>query len=423
MSEFDKVIGYDLIKNDLLQVCDMVKNRDVYARLGAKMPQGIILSGDPGLGKTLLAKCFIKECGLKTYVIRRNRATDDFVGEITRIFDEAKENAPSIVFLDDMDKFANEDRKHRDAEEYVAVQSGIDETKSSEVLVIATVNDIDKLPQSLTRAGRFDRTIEIEAPTEEDAEKIIRHYLSDKITANDVNFDDLGKLISYSSCAELETLLNEAAIGAAYLRKDGIEMVDFVNAVLRMQYKAPNDYSKGSKEEIRKTAIHEAGHVVACEMLKEGSIGLASIRVVEYSGHAGFTHRCKEIDKETDIIVSLAGKAAVELYYSDNVADGCRDDIRHAYRVLFDCYTNDGKGGFGMIDDYDVHNGETSEFLISKVEPIIGAELERYLYKARDIIMKNREFFEKVEEALIEKETLLHSDIQKIKAETVTKAA
>lgn len=418
MSEFDKVIGYDLIKNDLLQVCDMVKNRDVYSRLGAKMPQGILLSGNPGLGKTLLAKCFIKECGLKTYVIRRNRATDDFVGETTRIFDEAKENAPSIVFLDDMDKFANADLRHRDAEEYVAVQSGIDETKENEVLVIATVNNIDKLPESLTRAGRFDRTIEVEAPTEEDAEKIIRHYLSDKITATDVNFDDLGKMISYSSCAELETLLNEAAIGAAYLRKDGIDMTDFVNAVLRMQYKAPNDYSKGTKEEIRKIALHEAGHVVVCEMLKEGSVGLASVRVGEYSDHAGFIHRCKDIDIEGDILVSLAGKAAVEMYYSDNVADGCRDDIMLAYNLLCDRYAFDGKGGFGLISG-KLH----SDICFNKIETIIGSELESFFYKTRNILIKNREFLEKVTEALVEKETLLHSDIQKIKAEIVAKAA
>ncbi|MCR4961210.1 MAG: AAA family ATPase [Lachnospiraceae bacterium] len=422
MSEFDKVIGYDNIKNDLIQVCDMVKNPEIYKRLGAQIPRGILLSGDPGLGKTLLAKCFIKECGLKTFVIRRNRGTDDFIGKITHAFEEAKDNAPSIVFLDDMDKFANEDRHHRDAEEYVAVQAGIDEVKNYDVLVIATVNNIDKLPGSLKRVGRFDRTIEIEVPTEEDAEKIIKHYLKNKITASDVNLEDLGKMFRYSSCAELETVLNEAAVGAGYLRKSSIEMSDFVNAVLSMQYHAPADYTKGSKEEIRKTALHEAGHVVVCEALKEGSVGLVSIRVVEYNGNAGFTHRCKEIEVEDSILVCLAGKAATELYYSDRVAQGCSEDLDRAYRALFSYYSEEGCGGLSLLDD-GVFNGERSEHYISKIEPVIGAALERYLTTARGIILKNRPFLEKLTEALIEKETLLYSDIRRIKAETMGKAA
>ena len=127
MSAFDKVIGYETIKSELLQICDMIKNREIFEKLGAKLPQGILLSGDPGLGKTLMAKCFIEESGLPSFVIRRNKGNDDFVGEITETFREAKESAPAIVFLDDMDKFANEDDHHRDAEEYVAVQAGIDE--------------------------------------------------------------------------------------------------------------------------------------------------------------------------------------------------------------------------------------------------------------------------------------------------------
>ena len=133
MNAFDKVIGYETIKNELRQICDMIHNKEVYEKLGAKLPKGILLYGEPGLGKSLMAKCFIEESGLKAYVVRRNKSNDDFIGEITDIFRKAKENAPSIVLLDDMDKFANEDSVHCDAEEYVAVQAGIDEVK--EILV------------------------------------------------------------------------------------------------------------------------------------------------------------------------------------------------------------------------------------------------------------------------------------------------
>ena len=173
MNAFDKVIGYEAIKNELLQICDMIHNREVYEKLGAKLPKGILLYGAPGLGKTLIAKCFIEESGLKSYVVRRNKGNDDFIGDITATFQKARETAPCIVFLDDMDKFANEDSNHRDAEEYVAVQSGIDEVKNCNVFVLATANEMWKLPNSLVRSGRFDRKIEVQCPTAKDAENSI----------------------------------------------------------------------------------------------------------------------------------------------------------------------------------------------------------------------------------------------------------
>ena len=223
MSALDKVIGYEAIKNELLQICDMIHNREIYEELGARLPQGILLYGEPGLGKTLMAKSFIEESGLKAYIVRRNKGDDDFIGEITDTFHRAKENTPCVIFLDDMDKFANEDSDHRDAEEYVAVQSGIDEVKNCDVFVLATANEMRKLPGSLVRSGRFDRKIEVKCPTDKDANKIIAHYLSDKKVSKNVNMEDLSKMISYSSCAELETILNEAAISAAYKRKTDIE--------------------------------------------------------------------------------------------------------------------------------------------------------------------------------------------------------
>ena len=176
MNNFEKIIGYDLIKTELLQVCDMIKNREVYAELGAKLPCGVLLYGNPGLGKSLMAKCFIKECNLKSFTLRKSKS-ENFVEYITETFNKAKENAPSIVFLDDMDKFANEDDDHSDAEEYVAVQAGIDSVKGIDVFVIATVNDIEKLPDSLKRAGRFDKCIEFYRPSYDDSVKIIKHYL------------------------------------------------------------------------------------------------------------------------------------------------------------------------------------------------------------------------------------------------------
>lgn len=424
MNAFDQVIGYDTIKKELLQIVDMLHNRDVYGKLDAKLPAGVLLYGEPGLGKTLMAKCFIKESGIKTFVVRRNKGSDDFIGEITEAFNKAKEKAPAIVFLDDMDKFANEDDYHRDAEEYVAVQAGIDEVRHSDVFVLATVNEIHKLPKSLTRAGRFDRKIEVNCPTASDTDKIIRFYLENKKLAEDVNMEDLSKMISYSSCAALETILNEAAINAAYARKESIEMADLISAVLRMEYHSPDTFSSISEGELRRTALHEAGHLVVCEVLCSGSVGLASLRKTGRSSTGGFIHRCKDLHKlQDDIMISLAGKAAVELYYSDEFANGCEKDINRAFNHIRRSISDNGTAGFGMIDVATNEFPDTSESMNSRNEAVTQAELERYMLKTRHILLNYKDFLEKATEALIEKETLLYSDIQKLKDSVLNNVA
>ena len=418
MSAFDKIIGYETIKNELKQVCDMLKNQEVYQSMGARLPRGVLLTGEPGLGKTLMAKCMIEESGLTTYTVRRNKGSDGFVGEITATFEKAKQSAPSIVFLDDMDKFANEDNMHCDAEEYVAVQAGIDDVKDYEVFILATVNDEYKLPSSLTRSGRFDRKIDFERPSEKDAVMIIEHYLANKKLSADVNMDDLSKMISYSSCAELETILNEAAIHAAYARKNAIEMQDIVQAVLRMQYNAPDNLMKTSAEDIKKAAVHEAGHLVVCETLCQNSVGLASIKSSGRDSMGGFIHRCKELNQsEDDIYILLAGKAAVEILGEDLCADGCQQDIKRAFNIIRNRLSTLGTCGLGMLDVANNRFPDTSESLNARNEAVTQALLERYLMKTRSILLQNTSFLQRVAVALEEKQTLLYSDIQKLKEE------
>lgn len=416
MSAFDKIIGYQTIKEELLQICDMIHNREIYENLGAKLPQGILLYGDPGLGKSLMAKSFITESGLPAYIVRRDKGSDDFIGKITDTFEKAKKNAPAIVLLDDMDKFANEDDRHIDAEEYVAVQAGIDEVKGCNVFVFATVNEIRKLPRSLIRSGRFDRKIEVNSPTDRDAEEIIKYYLGQKKVSDNVNMDDLVKMVSYGSCAELETILNEAAIGAAYARKEKIEMDDLVKSVLRMQYDAPDNFTKKSSDALKEIALHEAGHLVVSEILTPGSVGLASLRTAGRDSTGGFIHRCMPVTRRAHhILISLAGKAAVELYYSGVCASGCQSDIRKAADNIRDAISESGTGGFGMIDVANHRFPESSESFNSRNESVVHAELERYMFKTREILIKNRDFLEKAAQMLSEKETLLYSDIKKLR--------
>lgn len=416
MGAFDKVIGYEHIKDELLQVCDMIRNREVYEKLGAKLPRGILLQGDPGLGKTLMANCFMEECCLTPYIIRRTKGKEDFVTHITEIFREAKENAPAVILLDDLDKFANEDENHQNAEEYVAVQSGIDEVKGYDVLVIATANETKNMPDSLLRAGRFDRLYRVNYPTEGDAFALLKHFLSDKPVSSKINTEDLSKMMASVSCAELESLLNSAAILAASKRKESIEMEDMVEPILQAEYGlAPINHNEQFAEQTKKVALHEAGHLVIAEVLDPGCIGLVSVRVNNFEGEVqGFVRRCKSnTNRRKEILITLAGKVATELYYSETCASGCSGDLRRAKKVIYEGITESGTCGVGFLCDAPRYGA--TESLHAQREATVYAEMERYMFKVRDILLKNRAFLEKAAEALAEKETLLYSDIRKIR--------
>jgi len=418
-SAFDKVIGYETIKTELLQICDMIRNRDVYEKIGAKMPSGVLIYGDPGLGKSLMSKCFIEECGLATYTLRKNKGTEEFVDEITEIFKTAKKNAPSILFLDDMDKFANEDAAHCDADEYVAVQAGMDDVKGKDVFVIATVNSIHKLPRSLRRAGRFDRKIEVCVPSKKDVSDIIKHFMKDKKISPDVNLEDVEMMINYSSCAELETVMNEAAISSAFSREETISMKNIVGAVLRMEYNAPDAFCATSKENATRIAYHEAGHLVVCEVLNPGSVGLASLRSSGRDSLGGFIRRCKPLERRLDdALVSLGGVCAVDVKFGTHDKGGTQD-VRRAYSVIRDIISDEGSRGFALVDVSTHRFPDISENINSRNEAVVQAELERFRMLSKEILIKNSEFLNKAAQELLNKETLLYSDIRKIRESVV----
>ena len=169
MSAFEKIIGYDSVKAELKMLCDCWKHPDKYEKLGCKPPHGLLLSGEPGIGKTLFATCMIEECGLPHFVCRKDKSNEAFLEELKAGFENAKASAPAILLLDDMDKFSNDSvEEHRDTEEYVAVQSLMDDAKECGVYVIATVNCWYNLPSSLLRSGRFDVKIRMQMPQIED---------------------------------------------------------------------------------------------------------------------------------------------------------------------------------------------------------------------------------------------------------------
>ena len=412
MSAFDKIIGYESVKNELYQIIDMFKNREMYQKMGAKLPKGVLLYGAPGMGKTMLAQALIEECNVKTFIVKKNKDEKSSLIEITKTFELASKENESIVFIDDLDKFSDSNEYDVDDEAFVAVQAGIDSVKNNNVLVIATINNYRKLPTSLKRNGRFDRKIGLRSPTNEDAAKIIKYYLQSKSVDKNLNYEDVAKMISYTSCADLETILNESAIYATYARKESIDIEDIVKAYLRDQYNIPDENTKCSDEETEITSLHEAGHAVIGEAIKQGSVGFISVQTTGRSSKGGFTHFCEEFKRRPEnVLIALGGKCAVELFYEGRCASGCQSDLSQAMSMLRDGVTESGTCGIGMLEV----SSEPSQNYVERNESVVQAELERFMFQAKDILLKNKDFVLKLTEKLKNKKNLLYSDIQEVR--------
>lgn len=431
MNAFDKIIGYSSIKKELQQISDTLKNRETYDRLGVSAPRGLLLYGEPGVGKSLMASAVIKESGRKVFCCRKDSPNGDFIKKIKATFDKAVQNAPSIVYLDDMDKFANGDERHPDAEEYVTVQSCIDETKDKQVFVLATVNNIHCLPQSLRRVGRFDRTIEVNAPHGEDAVKILAYYLQSKRFIDGIDPTVLAKIMDGRSCAELETVINEADLYAGYERAKTITMEHFLKACMRTVFQAfpddeddlvdeQDDFSCGLSDPdhvVSQIVYHEAGHAVISEVLCPGSVTLVSAYNATRK-RGGFTSYYNDNSKtplywnKSRIIGSLGGIAAIERKFG--ISDiGCERDLDQAFNMARDLIVNTCIIGFRL--HASEHND--SQRLMSAQEEAVTTEIEKYYRKAKEILSANWEFFEKLATALAQKKLLSAVDIQKIKSE------
>lgn len=206
MDRFDeKIIGYESTKNILRQILDTLKRPELYKSKGASIPRGLLMESDPGLGKSLLATVFIKESGRKSYVFRKTSQENSFLDELRAAFSAAKEAAPSILLLEDLNLYVESNSPY--APEWACLQACIDDAKSTDLFVIATTNDTKYMPPSLLRPGRFDYTLYIEPPTGKTAEKIVSYYLQDKDLAEDVLISDIVKAIK---AAKMEALYRRA---------------------------------------------------------------------------------------------------------------------------------------------------------------------------------------------------------------------
>ncbi|MBR4341255.1 MAG: AAA family ATPase [Lachnospiraceae bacterium] len=415
MSAFDVIIGYNSIKQELLMCCDSMKNIEKYKKLGVKPPRGIMLCGEPGVGKTLMAECFLKECRCNTYTIRKNRPKDELIKQILYIFREAKKNAPSVIMLDDMDKFTDSESDHGCSQEYAAIQAGFEACKNENVMVIATVNQDFGIPRSLKRQGRFDRKIEMEFPSGDDAKLILEFFLSKKKVSKDVDLDKLSFLLSGCTCASLEMIVNDAGIYAAYEGKDVIEDSDLENACIRYLTSETCEAEPCTGEKAKVIAIHEAGHAVVSEFWRPNSVKAVSIKGGSfYGGGTTATDRQEctltENDVIADISVKLGGKAASSVLL-DIVDVGCHTDVRRAYDIA-DTFVS-GICGDGF-DSFDFRHDNNSNYCLDNRDQHIEELLDEVYDVTLDIIRDNAKLVKVIADKLVKKNVLTYKELEQV---------
>lgn len=414
MDKFDeKVIGYDSIKETLRQIADVLKRPEAYKEKGVSMPRGLLMESAPGLGKSLMASILMEESGRKSFVFRRINEGNTFLVEMKDIFDVAKEEAPSILLLEDLNLYVESNSPY--APEWACLQACIDETSDADIFVIATTNDTRYMPQSLLRPGRFDYILNLNPPLGKTAENIVSYYLRDKNLAKDVQISDIVKAMPQVSCATLETVMNLAAINSVYRDHAHVQKEDIIDALLKVVYNLRKADCEEDPQEHQMIAVHEAAHAVVGEVLHSGSIGIITIRGSHGAiggMESGFAVYAKsEEEFQDEIIKTLAGKAGTALIYG--IMDiRAAAEIKKADQLLDIWLCHFAGGGFSGVEPSE---NRLSEPRLSYNEAIKSAKLEELYRRAYKILYDNRDFLLAVQKELLEHETLLNSDLAKIR--------
>ena len=401
MNYFEEIIGYENIKYELNRIIDYLNNKEKYDKIGARKPDNVILYGEPGLGKTKTAKLFINALNRGKYIINKNKTNGEFLEYLKKTINDASKNAPSVILFDDLDKYSNNDDAHTYTDEFILIQSLMDENSDKDIYYIATANDMLKLPKSLLRTKRLGLELEFNSPTLEDSKKIIKHYLENKKICQEIDYDLLSKMLVDKSCADLENIMNEAAINAAYDNREKISMQDIVKAILKELYAAPASFESKTPKQLQTIAIHEAGHVVIQEYLEPGSTNFVSIE----DNVGGITNVCINSDYWSDItymenrvLSILGGKAATEIVFNKTDV-GVNMDMTRARQIVKRFY-----------DDYCMKGFLTDQ----DEEKEICNKLNEYYIKAKEIIFNNKDKVYNIANELLAKKTLLNNEIKEI---------
>ncbi len=435
-TSFDNVAGLREEKEEVAELVDFLKNPDKYTRIGARIPKGVIMVGPPGTGKTLLAKAIAGEAGVPFFSISGSDFVEMFVGvgasRVRDLFEEAKQNAPCIVFIDEIDAVARKrgtgmggghDEREQTLNQLLVEMDGFGVNEG--IIVMAATNRVDILDPAIMRPGRFDRKVYVGRPDVGGREEILRVHAKNKAFAEDVDLQQVAQTSVGFTGADLENLLNEAAILAAgddriYITQDDIKK-SFVKVGIGKEKRS----RVISEKEKKITAYHEAGHAILFHVLPDvGPVYSVSI-IPTGAGAAGYTMPLPEKDEmfntkgkmTQDIIVSLGGRVAEELIF-DDVTTGASNDIKRATQTARDMVTKYGfSKKIGTIhygdDDDEVFIGRDLAHAKSYGDgtaATIDAEVKRIIDecydKATAIIKEHEEVLHACAKLLLEKEKI-----------------
>ena len=439
---FAQVAGLKEEKEELEEIVDFLKEPGKYTGVGARIPKGVLLERPPGTGKTLLAKAVAGEAGVPFFSISGSDFVEMFVGvgasRVRDLFEEAKHNAPCIVFIDEIDAVARRrgtgmggghDEREQTLNQLLVEMDGFGVNEG--IIVMAATNRVDILDPAILRPGRFDRKVAVGTPDIGGREEILKVHAKNKPLGDDVNLQQIAQTTAGFTGADLENLLNEAAIIAAKENRSFIAQKDIKRAFIKVGIGAEKKSRIISDKEKKITAYHEAGHAILFHVLPDvGPVYTVSI-IPTGVGAAGYTMPLPEKDEMfatksrmlQDIMVSLGGRIAEEIIFGD-ITTGASSDIKKATKTARRMVTRYGMSdNIGVIcyddDDDEVFIGKDlahakahSEEISGKIDKEVKHIIDDCYTKAKDIILQHEDVLHSCAQLLLEKEKITREEFE-----------
>lgn len=438
---FDDIAGNDSAKQDLEEVVDFLKHPKKYESLGAKIPKGVLLVGNPGTGKTMLARAVAGEADVPFFSISGSEFVEMFVGvgasRVRDLFQKAKKNAPAIIFIDEIDAVGRKrgsgmggghDEREQTLNQILVEMDGFE--ADTNVIVLAATNRADVLDPALLRPGRFDRHTTITLPERKDREAILKVHFKNKPTDNTVNLDKLAAKTAGSSGADLANIANEAAIIAARRNSKHITGKDLTEAFEKVAIGPERKAKVMNEREKEMTAYHEAGHAVVGHVLPD-SDPVHKVTIIPRGGAGGVTWFLPPEDKSytnvyefKDILArAMGGRIAEKLIYGpDGITTGAGSDLRKATEIARDMIIEQGMGSKlrdqvfhedagGMVFDKITHERPYSDATAKEIDTEVEALIKEAGRRAELVLTANRTILEKLKDALLKAETLEEDEV------------
>lgn len=440
--DFSKVAGLEEEKEDLEEIVDFLKNPKKYTDVGARIPKGVILVGPPGTGKTLLAKAVAGEAGVPFFSISGSDFVEMYVGvgasRVRDLFDKAKKTAPCIVFIDEIDAVGRQrgaglggghDEREQTLNQLLVEMDGFGVNEG--IIVMAATNRKDILDPAILRPGRFDRNVIVGRPDVAGREEILKVHSKNKPLAEDVDLKQIAQTTAGFTGADLENLMNEAAILAAKENRVYLQQADIRHAFVKVGIGPEKRSRVVSEKERRITAYHEAGHAILFHVLPD--VGpVYSVSIVPTGGAGGYTMPLPEKDEMfntkgqmlQEITVSLGGRVAEEEIF-DDITTGASQDIKQATAIAKSMITKFGMSERLGLINYDNDSdevfigrdfGHTSRGYGEKVAGTIDEEVKRIVdecyAKARKILQEYHSVLESCAQLLLEKEKITRKEFE-----------